>query len=74
VDGFYGAERPVKVVGSVKHPSGETVADELPADIKTLQRTRRIVELGVDGRTAVAGFPAVPIPTTRVITPITSPS
>jgi serine phosphatase RsbU (regulator of sigma subunit) len=40
VDGFYGAERPVKVIGSDKHPSGETVADELLAAIKTFQRAR----------------------------------
>jgi sigma-B regulation protein RsbU (phosphoserine phosphatase) len=40
VDGFYGAGRLVKVVGSVKHPSGETVVDRLRADIKAFQRAR----------------------------------
>jgi hypothetical protein len=45
VDGFYGAQRPVKVVGSDKHPSGETVADELLADIKTFQRARLRAEV-----------------------------
>jgi serine phosphatase RsbU (regulator of sigma subunit) len=40
VDGFYGAERLVMVIGSVKHPSGETVADRLLADINALQRAR----------------------------------
>ena len=37
---FYGFGRLVKVVGSVKHPSGETVADRLLADIKALQQAR----------------------------------
>jgi serine phosphatase RsbU (regulator of sigma subunit) len=40
VGGFFGFGRLVKVVGSVKHPSGETIADEQLADIKTLQRAR----------------------------------
>jgi len=47
VDGFYGAERPVKVVGSDKHPCGETVADRLLADIKTFQRARLRADIAI---------------------------
>jgi len=47
VDGFCGAERPVKVAGSDKHPSGETVADGLLAAIKTFQRARLRADIAI---------------------------
>jgi serine phosphatase RsbU (regulator of sigma subunit) len=40
VHGFYGAERLANVVGSVGHPSAETVADELLADVEAFQQGR----------------------------------
>jgi serine phosphatase RsbU (regulator of sigma subunit) len=40
VDGFYGFGRLVRVVGSVKHSSGETVVDRLLADLNAFQRAR----------------------------------
>jgi sigma-B regulation protein RsbU (phosphoserine phosphatase) len=40
VDGFYGAERLAKVVGSVEPPSAEAVADGLLADVETFQQGR----------------------------------
>ncbi len=38
VDGFYGAERLARLVGSVEHPSAAAVADRLLADVEGFQR------------------------------------
>jgi serine phosphatase RsbU (regulator of sigma subunit) len=38
VDGFYGADRLARLVGSVEHPSAATVADRLLADVEEFQR------------------------------------
>ena len=40
VDGFYGAERLMKMVGSVEHPCAEAVAAALLTDVETFQHGR----------------------------------
>ena len=40
VEGFYGADRLARLVGSVEHPAAGTVADRLLADVEEFQQGR----------------------------------